>query len=102
MMVNFLKQEATLNVIFRDNYYNSSNNAKNIHYVDFLKFPICFFFLNSEFLSKNSPREINVDSKTLETVNKSREEMRGKPESMRSVTQSETIKINVPVMFEYW
>lgn len=61
-----------------------------------------FFFLNSEFLSKNSPREINVDSKTLETVNKSREEMRGKPESMRSVTQSEIIKINVPVMFEYW
>lgn len=39
----------------------------------------------SEFLSKNSPREINVDSKTLETVNKSREEMRGKPESMRYI-----------------
>lgn len=39
----------------------------------------------SEFLSKNSPKEINVDSKTLEIVNKSREEMRGKPESMRYI-----------------
>lgn len=39
----------------------------------------------SEFLSKNSPKEINVDSKTLETVNRSREEMRGKPESMRYI-----------------
>uniref|UniRef100_K1QT35 Regulator of G-protein signaling 6 n=1 Tax=Magallana gigas TaxID=29159 RepID=K1QT35_MAGGI len=38
-----------------------------------------------EFLSKTSPKEINVDSKTLEIVNKSREEMRGKPESMRYI-----------------
>lgn len=43
------------------------------------------FFLNSEFLLKNFLKEINVDSKTLEIVNKSREEMRGKFEFMRLV-----------------
>lgn len=44
MMVNFLKQEATLNVIFREIYYNSSNNAKSIHYVDFWKISNMLFF----------------------------------------------------------
>ena len=45
---------------------------------------VCLF-LNSEFLSNNAPREINIDSKTLETVNRNKEEMKGKPESLRFV-----------------
>ena len=45
---------------------------------------VCLFF-NSEFLSNNAPREINIDSKTLETVNRNKEEMKGKPESLRFV-----------------
>nr|XP_022314475.1 regulator of G-protein signaling 7-like isoform X5 [Crassostrea virginica]XP_022315285.1 regulator of G-protein signaling 7-like isoform X5 [Crassostrea virginica] len=41
--------------------------------------------ITSEFLSNNAPREINIDSKTLETVNRNKEEMKGKPESLRYI-----------------
>lgn len=77
-MINFLEKTFTsvMMQIILENYVDFFFYISNM-----------LFFLNSEFLSKNSPKEINVDSKTLEIVNKSREEMRGKPESMRSVTQ---------------
>ncbi|XP_061181702.1 regulator of G-protein signaling 6-like isoform X4 [Saccostrea echinata] len=38
-----------------------------------------------EYLAKGAPKEINIDSKTLETVNKNREKLHGKPDALRYI-----------------
>ncbi|XP_048758208.2 regulator of G-protein signaling 7-like isoform X12 [Ostrea edulis] len=38
-----------------------------------------------EYLAAGAPKEINIDSKTLETVNRNRGEMKGKPDALRYI-----------------